>query len=564
MKQRFDIALFSAKKKQQKQEQEQTRISNVKDGTYEYRLQMYKERCLQQNIVIQQLEEDKIQLERKFREEIRLLEEQRDILKQELQKHQSENTNNADDHVSILQEYPDQLKQAQNQEEYNQRMLIRHRFKYRRRWTEQQKMFHILRFQNLGTGRYQRDYQMMMKFMKQEQQFPNARTVQNWKNILVQSSKIYKACIDFEFIPDSSLDEQLKQWKSNNNLSQDEVINAVLEVDAFNVNQQVYIKDGQVYDVISVADKKTGKISQVGIRAVFSYVIVTECESKPLPIFSQYDADGHAREFTIETIIKICQYLETQKIHISTVGHDSDTKYQLIQEYPLQVIKRKYEDKKQRFKHDPYSLIEDTINLAASAAFKNKYTLLLSVNDTKHLLKNLRNLFNKKIPLSTSNKLDNSYIDYSYIKSVLQDELPESVFDDNALNRMSDIDALRLYQSRSVTKLFNAAKLNDEATNDENFGQKLTPQRLAKYRASIYWLLVFPLVMTDLQCDGTTLQLIFVWALFVSIKLHTRNQKSISVDIFILLYYMAMNAVHRKIQSRGRPIQLLTVRSVIF
>ncbi|CAL6066559.1 Hypothetical_protein [Hexamita inflata] len=240
----------------------------------------------------------------------------------------------------------------------------------------------------------------------------------------------------------------------------------------------------------------------VPIRYVLAFVMVaSDIEAEALPVFMMYNYDGFARQNTVDTFYQICQALEKYNITCSILGHDGDVFWKKIEHYPLSLI-----EVNNQHRQSPYRLLEEFELQKNDYYHQNNYQCTISVSDTKHLLKTQRCLLTYGLPLSLSNKLDNRYIDLNVIAHDLP-FLDKNTLSNNNQLKMSDICALKMYQKLSVTTLMDQALLNHE--------NETLDQKYARYRSAIYFFLMYPLVMNDVQCSCKSLQLMFITTLFV-------------------------------------------------
>ncbi|CAL5998121.1 Hypothetical_protein [Hexamita inflata] len=188
-----------------KREQEASKQQLAKQKQNEYYQNYYKDKCEQLEVYYkQQIEE----LQKKINElQQELFQYQQQYFATSQQNQITSQLTQANTEVTIqepsvqiLQEYPEQSVEQQSQPS-NLETVKRFRDYKQKRWNKQEKLVHILRFQNLGTGRYHHDYQIIMKYMANNEAVPCARTVQRWKENLVKSEKIFRGNIGFDFRP---------------------------------------------------------------------------------------------------------------------------------------------------------------------------------------------------------------------------------------------------------------------------------------------------------------------------------------------------------------------------
>ncbi|CAL6034112.1 Hypothetical_protein [Hexamita inflata] len=144
----------------------------------------------------------------------------------------------------------------------------------------------------------------------------------------------------------------------------------------------------------------------------------------------------------------------------------------------------------------------------------------IKICDTKHLVKLNRNVINYGMKISLSNKLDGKYFDLNYVKSILTDLQPE-VFSGHY--KMCDRYALALFSTPSVTKMFDAALLNQE-------DQNTIDEKYSRIRCALYFLIMVPLVMQDLQCSqlATYQFYLYCWNIIIASNSLNSTEKMVT------------------------------------
>ncbi|CAL6104889.1 Hypothetical_protein [Hexamita inflata] len=184
---------YKAEKKSLKEQQEVQRIKASQIGTQNYYQTEYKNICeKQQQQILDLLNKDK-----KSQEIIQDLQTRLNYYMS--QQCPVDNVQIQTDYVEqqeqvpqILQEYPQQQQQDQSPQTINVPKFIpiseKKAILQKRRWTYQGKLVHILRYCNLGRGKYARDVRAQWLLVKngyESVKMPCDRTIRKWKNQLM-------------------------------------------------------------------------------------------------------------------------------------------------------------------------------------------------------------------------------------------------------------------------------------------------------------------------------------------------------------------------------------------
>ncbi|CAL6089096.1 Conserved_hypothetical protein [Hexamita inflata] len=141
---------------------------------------------------------------------------------------------------------------------------------------------------------------------------PSVRTVQRFNNQQLEEVDYYNAHIGFNFDIEKLL-PGITAWKQSNKIAYDQIIKAVIQLDAVYVNRQVYIDEfGKQHNTIIGKDGKERAISYI-----FTFLLVTECEAESLPIFCQLSSTGSCSQKQLDTYFQICDCLLKYNIDCS-------------------------------------------------------------------------------------------------------------------------------------------------------------------------------------------------------------------------------------------------------
>ncbi|CAL6079684.1 Conserved_hypothetical protein [Hexamita inflata] len=334
---------------------------------------------------------------------------------------------------------------------------------------------------------------------------PSKRTLQRFNNTCCETYKISKDNIGLVF-KEEILEQAIPQWRKQNKIPEDEEVIVNMSQDAMSLTAKVIEIDGVLHNCIQEADGR-----KLPISSVFVYIISAEKEYSFLPVFSQFSSSGQTTMDQITTWFAIREALKKYKITTKLFPHDGDQFFCHFDAFTLDVVKSNFVDNLIR---NPYKLLDNPEKV--QTLVKEQFRELISMPDSKHLLKLMRNLLNTQLLLSLSNKIDGQYFCAQQIQKILY-FLPKDCFNPGSKLKMSDILSLQLYGSKSTTTLMQAAKLNTENSENDNF-------KLSLQKASVFWMMLFPLVSMDTQMTSASLQRIFTVVTFVMIKQHIYGQ----------------------------------------
>ncbi|CAL5995236.1 Hypothetical_protein [Hexamita inflata] len=336
-------------------------------------------------------------------------------------------------------------------------------------------------------------------------QMPCKRTLQLYNKICCESYKISKDNIGLVFNKEI-LEQSIPQWRKKNKIPDGEEVIVNMSQDAMSLTAKVVEIDGVLHNCIQEADGR-----KLPISSVFVYIIIAEKEYSFLPVFSQFSSSGQTTIHQITTWFAIREALKKYSVTVKYFNHDGDQYFALLDAFTLDVVKTNFVDNLIR---NPYKLLDNPEKV--KTLVEQQFREVISMPDSKHLLKLMRNLLNTQLPLSLSNKIDDQYFCAKQIQKILY-FLPKDCFNPGSKLKMSDILSLQLYGSRSTSTLMKAAKLNTENAENDNF-------KISLQKASIFWMLLFPLVSMDTQMTSASLQKIFTLVTFVIIQQHIYGQ----------------------------------------
>ncbi|CAL6020813.1 Hypothetical_protein [Hexamita inflata] len=194
-------------------------------------------------------------------------------------------------------------------------------------YTEQEKKIAALRLSRLGEQHYEEEREIQMKYHKVV--IPSVSTAKRQQKVDLEKVNFFDAHIGLEFDPAKDL-SGVEDWKTSNKLSKDQIIKAILQLDAIYVNKQVYFDEfGIPHNTI------LHKGQEKAIQFVFAFVLVTECEADSLPIFCQLSATGSCSQRQLDTYFIICKTLLKYNIQCDFLAHDCDPFYNRIEKYPF-------------------------------------------------------------------------------------------------------------------------------------------------------------------------------------------------------------------------------------
>ncbi|CAL6097700.1 Hypothetical_protein [Hexamita inflata] len=270
---------------------------------------------------------------------------------------------------------------------------------------------------------------------------PSYRYIQMMKQKIKKQYQINDNNIGYVFDKET-LKSMIPQWKQQNNIDEHEQVIVNVSQDAMALTARVSEKNGVLSNTIQEQDGKIYPVSHV-----FVYIMSAEKEYSFLPIFSQFATSGATNTEQLVTWFAIKEALQEYSITVKFYPHDGDTWFSRLDAYELEVIKTNYIDYMDR---NPYKMTENQERVKEKLKFQ--FRELISMTDSKHLLKIIRNLINTQLKLSLSNKLDNQYFDASIISNILN-FLPPEVFSSNEQLKMNDNYALQEFSSECVNTL---------------------------------------------------------------------------------------------------------------
>ncbi|CAL5977540.1 Conserved_hypothetical protein [Hexamita inflata] len=248
------------------------------------------------------------------------------------------------------------------------------------KYTEQDKKIAGLRLSRMGIQNYEEERELQKKFYNKK--LPSVSTAQRYQKAELERVDFYDAHIGMEFNPEKDL-SGIDVWKQTNQLDKETIIKAILQLDAVYVNRQVYFdENGIPHNTIF------HKGVEKAISYIFAFVLVTECESESFPIFCQLSATGQCTQRQLDTYFIICKSLLKYNIQCEFLAHDCDAFYNRIEKYPFDVIQYNYA----HFDNNPYKLIQDFAYPISKKQDKDGFYYLITICDTKHLVKLNRNV----------------------------------------------------------------------------------------------------------------------------------------------------------------------------
>ncbi|CAL5978738.1 Hypothetical_protein [Hexamita inflata] len=278
----------------------------------------------------------------------------------------------------------DALRCYQNIQQFWQQQYKQVNFtKQGQRYTEEEKQTALLQYITYHRQGYNLQRQIDSK---NHQQLPSLRTVQRLKQKLLKDYEINDANIGYVFDKEM-LKTIIPQWKIQNKIADNEEVIVNVSQDAMAITGKVKEIDGVLQYTIQEQDGNIYPVSHV-----FVYIMSAEKEYSFLPIFSQFASSGATNIEQMITWYAIRAALKEYSIIVRYYPHDGDQWFSRLDSAELQVIKTNYID---FMKRNPYQMTENYEQICEKLNFQFKE--IISMPDSKHLLKIIRNLINTQL-----------------------------------------------------------------------------------------------------------------------------------------------------------------------
>ncbi|CAL5980693.1 Hypothetical_protein [Hexamita inflata] len=159
----------------------------------------------------------------------------------------------------------------------------------------------VLKYIRLGIRGYQEESLLYKETLNIV--LPCESAVRDWKNQMISKLKIATIAATFD---GSKPMNHVIQWKKNNNLKDNVIYDATIQIDAAYINQQCC--QGVNGLITNSMKNSQGKIA--GIRYIFGFVLVLEKDVPALPLFLQTACDGCARQEQLDAYFQLCNCLK--------------------------------------------------------------------------------------------------------------------------------------------------------------------------------------------------------------------------------------------------------------